>query len=213
MTKTDLYNLEGEKTGTVELPENIFNIEINDDVIYQVVNVQMANSRQNLAHTKNRGDVRGGGKKPWRQKGTGRARHGSTRSPLWRGGGVTFGPRNDENFSRKINKKIKQKALFMVLSSKLRDKELVVVDDLKINEPKTKSMSIVLKKIFKDKKKISVLVTVSKNKENVSIAMRNIPDSKTIFADSLNVLELLSFKYLLLDKEAIGVIEKTYGNI
>jgi len=213
MTKTDLYNLEGEKTGTVELPENIFNIEINNDVIYQVVNVQMANSRQNLAHTKNRGDVRGGGKKPWRQKGTGRARHGSTRSPLWRGGGITFGPRNDENFSRKINKKIKQKALFMVLSSKLQDKELVVVDDLKINEPKTKIMSIILKKIFKDKKKISVLVTVSKDKKNVSVAMKNIPNSKTVFADSLNVLELLSFKYLLIDKEAIGVIEKTYGNI
>lgn len=213
MTKTDLYNLEGEKTGTVELPENIFNIEINNDVIYQVVNVQMANSRQHLAHTKNRGDVSGGGKKPWRQKGTGRARHGSTRSPLWKGGGVTFGPRNDENFSRKINKKIKQKALFMVLTSKLQDKELIVVDDLKMSEPKTKLMSKTLKNIFKDKKKISVLVTISKKNENVSIATRNIPNSKTIFADSLNVLELLSFKYLLLDKEAINVIEKTYGNI
>ncbi len=213
MIKTDLYNLDGEKTGTIELPENIFNVEINNDVIYQAVNVQMANSRQSLAHTLNRGEVRGGGKKPWRQKGTGRARHGSTRSPIWRGGGITFGPRNDENFSRKINKKTKQKALFMVLSSKLRDKELIVVEDLNINEPKTKIISEILKKIFKGKKKISVLATISKNKKNVGIAMRNIPNSKTIFADSLNVLELLSFKYLLIDKEAISVINETYGNI
>jgi len=213
MTKTDLYNLEGEKTGTVELPENIFNIEINNDVIYQVVNAQMANNRQHLAHTKNRGDVRGGGKKPWRQKGTGRARHGSTRSPLWKGGGVTFGPRNEENFSRKINKKIKQKALFMVLTSKLSDKELIVVDDLKLNEPKTKLMANALKNIFKDNKKISVLVAIPQKNNNVIIAMKNISGSETIFADSLNVLDLLSFKYLLLDKEAIKVIEKTYGNI
>lgn len=211
--KTDLYNLEGEKTGTVELPEKIFNIEINKDVIYQVVNAQMANNRQSLAHTKNRGDVRGGGKKPWRQKGTGRARHGSIRSPLWRGGGVTFGPRNEENFSRKINKKIKQKALFMVLTSKIQDKELIIVDGLTIKEPKTKLMAGIISKIFKNKTKSSILMAIPKKNENIIIASKNIYNLKTIFADSLNVLDLLSFKYLLLDKESIKVIEKTYGNI
>ena len=210
--KTDLYNLQGEKTGTIELPEKIFNIKINEDVIYQVVNVQITNSRQNLAHTKNRSDVKGGGKKPWRQKGTGRARHGSIRSPLWRGGGITFGPRNEEDFSKKINKKIKQKALFMVLTSKVRDKELIVVDNLMISEPKTKLISKILSNIF-NKKQDSILITIPKKNENIAIASRNINNVKTILADSLNVLDLLSFRYLLLDKESIKVIEKTYGNI
>ncbi len=213
MIKLDVYNLEGENTGTIELPENIFDVDINNDVIYQVVNAQIANNRQSLAHTKNRGEVRGGGKKPWRQKGTGRARHGSIRSPLWRGGGVTFGPRNEKNFSRKINKKIRQKALFMVLTSKVKDKELIILNDLKIKEPKTKLMADIIFKIFKNKKKPSVLMAISKKDENIIIASKNIYNLKTIFADSLNVLDLLSFKYLLLDKESIQVIEKTYGNI
>jgi large subunit ribosomal protein L4 len=211
--KSDVYNLEGESIGAMELPEDIFNVEINDDVIYQVVNAQIANSRQSIAHTKNRGDVSGGGKKPWRQKGTGRARHGSTRSPLWRGGGITFGPRNEKNFSIKINKKIKQKALFMVLTSKVKDKELIVLDDLKIKEPKTKLIANIILKIFKDKKRPSVLMAMSKKDENIIVGSKNIYNLKTIFADSLNVLDLLSFKYLLLDKESIKVIEKTYGNI
>jgi large subunit ribosomal protein L4 len=210
--KADVYNFKKEKTGTVELPENIFNIEINKDVIYQVVNAQMSNGRQKLAHTKNRGDVSGGGKKPWRQKGTGRARHGSIRSPLWRGGGITFGPRNEENFSKKINKKIKQKALFMVLTSKVQDKELMIVDTLTIDEPKTKLLAEILSNIF-DKKQDSVLMAMSQKNENLTKASRNIAKIKTILADSLNVLDLLSFKYLLLDKESIKIIEKTYGNI
>jgi large subunit ribosomal protein L4 len=213
MLKSDVYNLEGEKTGTITLPEDIFNVEINDDIIYQVVNVQIANNRQKLAHTKNRGDVRGGGKKPWRQKGTGRARHGSIRSPLWRGGGVTFGPRNEKNFSRKINKKIRQKALFMALTSKVRDKELIVLDDLKISEPKTKLMAKIISKIFKKEQRPSILLAIPEKNENLIKASKNIAKVKTILADSLNVLDLLSFKYLLLDKEAIKVIEKTYGNI
>jgi large subunit ribosomal protein L4 len=211
--KLDVYNLEGESAGAIELPEDIFNVDINDDVIYQVINTQIANNRQSLAHTKNRSDVRGGGKKPWRQKGTGRARHGSIRSPLWRGGGVTFGPRNDKNFSRKINKKIKQKALFMVLTSKVRDKELIVLDDLKIKEPKTKLMAGVISKIFKKEKSPSILMAISQKNENITVASKNVCNLKTIFADSLNVLDLLSFKYLLLDKEAIKVIEKTYGDV
>jgi len=213
MIKVPTYNLEGEKTGTINLSESIFGIEINDDLIYQAVNVQNANNRFSLAHAKNRGEVSGGGKKPWRQKGTGRARHGSIRSPLWRGGGVTFGPRNEENFSRKINKKAKRKALLMVLTSKVQDKELIVLDEFKISEPKTKLIAVAIKKIFKDEKKPSILSTVSHKNGNVITAAKNIANLKTISPDSLNVLDLLSFKYLLLDKESIGVIEKIYGNI
>lgn len=213
MIKIPTYNLEGEKTGIINLPENIFGIEINHDVIYQAVNAQYANSRFHLAHTKNRSDVRGGGKKPWRQKGTGRARHGSIRSPLWKGGGVTFGPRKDENYSRKINKKIRRKALLMVLSSKVIDKELIVLDELKISEAKTKLVANIINKNFKKEKKPHVLLALSKKDNNVTKAAKNIANLKTILSDSLNVIDLLSFKYLLLDKESIGVIEKTYGNI
>lgn len=213
MIKVLTYNIEGEKTGTVNLPESIFGIEINNDVIYLAVNAQFANSRFHLAHTKNRSDVRGGGKKPWRQKGTGRARHGSIRSPLWKGGGVTFGPRNDENYSRKINKKARRKALLMVLSSKVQNKELIVLDELKISEPKTKLIAGAIKKIFKENKKSSILLALSKKNENIITAAKNITNLKTILSDSLNVLDLLSFKYLLLDKESINVIEKVYGTI
>ena len=213
MIKFPVHNLEGEKTGTINLPGNIFGIEINSDVIYQVVNAQYANSRFHLAHTKNRGEVRGGGKKPWRQKGTGRARHGSIRSPLWRGGGVTFGPIKDENYSRKINKKIRRKALLMVLSSKVIDKELIVLDELKISEVKTKSMANIISKNFKQEKRPQILLTLAKKDDSIMKATKNIANIKTILSDSLNVIDLLSFKYLLLDKESIGVIEKTYGTI
>ncbi|MBU4285226.1 50S ribosomal protein L4 [Patescibacteria group bacterium] len=213
MIKVLVHNSEGEQVGTISLPEEIFGVKINNDLIYQAVNAQTANSRFHLAHAKDRSEVRGGGKKPWRQKGTGRARHGSIRSPLWRGGGVTFGPKLEENFEKKINKKAKRKALFMVLTSKVQDKELIVLDELKIKEPKTKIMAGIFGKILKEVKKPSVLITISKKNENIIIASKNIPSTKTILADSLNVLDLLSFKYLLIDKEAIKVIEKTYGTV
>jgi len=213
MIKIPTYNLEGEKTGTIDLSESIFGIEINNDLIYQAVNAQNANNRFNIAHTKTRGDVSGGGKKPWRQKGTGRARHGSIRSPLWKGGGVTFGPRNDENFSRKINKKARRKALLMVLTSKVQDKELIVLDELKISDSKTKLIANIIKKVFKDKKGPSILLAVSKKDNSVIKAAKNIANLNTILSDSLNVVDLLSSKYLLLDKESIKVIEKVYGSI
>ncbi|HUT96171.1 MAG TPA: 50S ribosomal protein L4 [Candidatus Paceibacterota bacterium] len=213
MIKVLVHNLDGEQVGTTSLPEEIFGVKINNDLIYQAVNAQMANSRFHLAHAKDRSEVRGGGKKPWRQKGTGRARHGSIRSPLWRGGGVTFGPKLEENFEKKINKKAKRKALFMVLTSKVQDKELIVLDELKIKEPKTKRMAEILGKILKEIKKPSVLIIIPKKDENIIIASKNIPSTKIIFANSLNVLDLLSFKYLLIDKEAIKMIEKTYGTV
>jgi large subunit ribosomal protein L4 len=208
MLTVPVYNLEGEETGKIKLPDEIFGLEANKNLINQTVNVLMANKRNPWAHTKDRSEVRGGGVKPWKQKGTGRARHGSIRSPLWRGGGVTFGPRKEKVFERKINKKAKTKVLFMVLSSKLRDKELLIVENLEIKEPKTKLMSGILSKILKDRKK-DILMATSKKDKNIIRASKNIPYVKTIAADSLNILDLLSFKYLLLDKEGIEKIKKT----
>jgi large subunit ribosomal protein L4 len=210
MPTLPVYNQEGQEVGTTRLPKEIFDVKINNDLIYQAINIQLANRRTHLAKTKDRSEVRGGGKKPWRQKGTGRARHGSIRSPLWVGGGITFGPNTDKVFGRKINKKARRKALFMVLSSKIQDKELIVVDELKA-EAKTKKMVDLLGKLVKNEKKHSILMVTHKKDEKILKAIRNIDYVKPLAADSLNVLDLLSFKYLLMDKESIKVIEKTYS--
>src|SRR5882724_8931234 len=133
-----IYNVQGKETGKITLPESIFGLPWNADLVHQVVVAMQANARQNVAHTKDRGEVRGGGKKPWQQKGTGRARHGSSRSPIWKGGGVTHGPRNDKIYARKINRAARQKALLVVLSRKYRDGELTFVDSLSFDTPKAK---------------------------------------------------------------------------
>lgn len=214
--KTIIYNQEGKKAGEMLLPKEIFDVEINHDLIHQVVVAQLANARQVIAHAKGRSEVRGGGKKPWRQKGTGRARHGSIRSPIWRGGGITFGPTKERVFKKKINKKMKQKALFMVLTSKVKDNELILLDKLELKEPKTKMMSGILENILKKNLPVgkagkkSALVVISTKDENIVRANKNIPHTKTLRADSLNILDLLSFKYLLMPKDAIKVIEETY---
>jgi len=209
MPNISAYNMKGDKVGTVKLPPEIFDVKINTDLIHQAVVAQLANKRQVIAHAKGRSEVRGGGRKPWRQKGTGRARHGSIRSPIWRGGGVTFGPTKERVFKKKINKKMKQKALFMVLTSKVKDDELILLDKLEQKEPKTKLMADILKNVLK-KEQESTLVVIPKKDENIIRANRNIPHTKTLRADSLNVLDLLSFKYLLMPKEAIKVIQDTY---
>ena len=136
------YNKEGKKVGKKRLPKEIFEVPINSDLVHQVVLSQIANRRQKTAKTKDRAEVRGGGRKPWRQKGTGRARAGSIRSPIWRGGGVTFGPTSERVFSKKIPKKMRRKALFMVLSAKAKEKLILVLDDLKSEKPKTKIMAV-----------------------------------------------------------------------
>jgi len=211
MPKIAVYNIEGKKTGTATLPAEIFDIEMNTDLVHQVVVTQLANKRQVAAHTKDRSEVRGGGRKPWRQKGTGRARHGSIRSPIWRGGGIAFGPTKERNFKKKINKKMKRKALFMVLSSKVKDNELILLDKLEVKEPKTKLMAEILNKVKSQKSKVkNILIVIPKSDVNIVRASRNIPRIKTIRADSLNILDLLSFKYLLMPKEAIRVIQETY---
>ena len=168
----------------------------------------MANRRKQIAHTKTRAEVRGGGRKPWRQKGTGRARAGSIRSPIWRGGGVTFGPRKEKVFKKKIPKKMKRKALFMILSAKVKNNLLILVDKLKLEKAKTKLMSQILTKL--PSKKDPVLIALPAIDKNLILAARNIPHIATIQVKDLNCLDLLSFKYLILPKDAIKVIKETF---
>jgi len=209
----DSYNQKGEKLGRIKLPQEIFGIEMNSDLVHQIMVSQMANRRQVIAHTKTRAEVSGGGKKPWRQKGTGRARHGSIRSPIWKGGGVAFGPRKEKVFKKKIPKKMRRKALFMVLSSKVKDKELLVLDKLETKEPQTKIMAKMmenLRKKIEDFKKGSVLFLLPKKDENLIKSLRNIKKVKTILARESNVLDLLKYKYLIIPKESIKVLKETF---
>jgi large subunit ribosomal protein L4 len=205
--KYEVLDQNGKKVSQTLLPKEIFGLKANPDLIHQVVFSQMANRRQVLAHSKDRGEVRGGGRKPWRQKGTGRARAGSIRSPLWRGGGVTFGPRRERVFKKKINKKMKRKALFMVLSAKAKNNLLLVLDNLSLEEPKTKLMSKILSKL---PVKGSSLIALPKVEKNVILAARNLSQIQTIGTRNLNALDLLSFKYLIMPKEAIKVIKETF---
>ena len=204
--KADLYNMKGEKTGDVTLPKSIFGVEVNPDLIYQVMRVQTLSRRQNTADTKDRSEVRGGGRKPWRQKGTGRARHGSRRSPIWKGGGVTFGPTNERNYKKKINKKVKRAAVSMVLSAKKEKDFIFFVSDLEIKEPKTKEMRGFLKNTFCKK---GTLLVLPKMDKNIILSTRNIEGVDTIQAKDINALDLLSYKYLIIPKDSVKVIEET----
>lgn len=206
--KIVIYNQQGKEVGQVALPKEIFSLDINPDLLHQVVVSQMANRRKPVAHTKTRGEVRGGGRKPWRQKGTGRARHGSIRSPIWRGGGVTFGPRKTRVFKKKINKKMKRLALLMALSAKANNNLLVLVDKLRIEKPKTRLMEKILSNLPCKKK--SSLVVLPEIDRNIIKAISNIPKVDVIQVKQLNALDLLSFKYLILPKEAIKVIQDTF---
>ena len=216
MLSTDLYNQKGEKTGKVDLSEKVFGLELNKNLVQQVYVAQQANARVAIAHTKTRGEVRGGGAKPWKQKGTGRARHGSNRSPIWIGGGTTFGPRNDRNFSKKINKKQKQKALFMALTSKFEDKELAIIDSLSFGGIKTqeavKFIAAISTKVL-DRKNGRILVILPENNEELQLSLRNIPRVKVAYANSLNVVDLLEYKYTVLLKDSIEVIDKTFTKL
>src|SRR3989344_1366419 len=208
-----LYNQQAEKVGKVILPDSVFSVPMNKDLLYQVVTSQMGNKRQVTAHTKDRGEVRGGGKKPWRQKGTGRARHGSIRSPIWKGGGVTFGPRNERIFKKKINKKMARKALFVILSSKVKDKELTIIDSVKLENWKTKEMARIINKIselFPVKHGSMLLVTPNKLDETVERVARNIPKVDVMEAKNLNALDVAARKNLLVLKEALEVIQKNF---
>ena len=209
----NVYNQEGEKIREAKLPSEIFDVKVNPDLVHQVVVSQMANRRKVIAHTKDRGEVSGGGRKPWRQKGTGRARHGSIRSPLWRGGGITFGPRKEKVFKKEIPKKMKRKALFMVLSAKAKNNLLILLDKLEIKEPKTKLLSQLIenwKLKIENFKSGSLLIVLPEMDKNLILAAKNIPQVETIQAKDLNALDLLSFKYLILPQKSVEVIKKTF---
>lgn len=195
-------------TPAAGLPKEIFGMELNANLVHQIATSQMANRRKNIAHTKNRSEVSGGGIKPWRQKGTGRARHGSIRSPLWIGGGTTFGPRSETVFKKTIPQKMKRKALFMVLSEKARQGLVIVLDSLKIADPKTKSAIELLKNNSVAGE--SCLVVLPTLDRNAIMATRNIPKLATIQAKDLNCLDVLTYKYLIITKEGVEQIKNIF---
>ena len=207
--KIDLYNQKGEVSGSMTLPKEIFEVKFSADLVHQVAVGLSGNKRQISAHTKNRGEVRGGGKKPWRQKGTGRARVGSSRSPIWKGGGVTHGPLKDRIFAREIPKKMRRKALFMVLSEKAKSKQLVVLDKIELEKGKTQEMANTLLKLPCGNQ--ATLIALPNYDKKIFLASRNIKKTSIEDARNLNVLELLNHKYLLLTKDSIDTIEKTFS--
>ena len=173
-----------------------------------MVVAQQKNTRQAIAHTKGRAEVRGGGKKPWRQKGTGRARHGSSRSPIWSGGGITFGPTSKRNFSVKVNKKVKQKALAMVLTDKAAEKKIILLESYNLPEAKTKMLVTALDKLpVKDK---SVLIATKSAEENIVTAAKNIPQVDTTYFGSFNIVDLLKYEYLVISKELLQKVTEHY---
>ncbi len=210
MAKTTVYNQAGEKVTDLALNPKIFAVEkIDVNLVHSAVRTQQRNSRHSIAHTKQRGEVSGTGKKPWKQKGTGRARAGSFRSPLWRHGGVTFGPRNDRNWAVKLNRSAFRKALFTVLTDKVNDNKFVIVENID-STAKTKDLAKRLNdlaaKTGLGKKYLLILNTQNKELERAS---RNIKNAKVVYANQLNVVDLLNHDVLVL-KDALTVIEKTY---
>lgn len=207
MIKTNLYNQEGKITGEIELPENIFGLKPKKDLMHEAVVAQEANSRIKYGHSKTRGEVSGGGKKPFAQKHTGQARQGSTRSPLWRHGGITFGPNMDNTYGKKINLKKKRLALHMALATKLNDKVLYIIDDLNIADSKTKTMAKIIKNLGVVKTALIALPEVNKN---IYLSSRNIEGVKSIQIASLNIVDVLRYKNLIMPKTAIDAIAKTF---
>lgn len=212
-----IYNMKGAAAGKVKLSEKAFGLSWNADLVHQVMHSMMSTARQPIAHTKTRGEVRGGGKKPWRQKGTGRARHGSTRSPLWVGGGVAHGPRNDKNYDRKVNKTMKAKAFLTLLSKKYRDGEVIFVDSLSFSTPKTADAKAALVAISKNKgleklatkRKNSAFIAVSKKDANVEKSFRNIGSVVVDEARNVNLLDLLKHTFVVIENpaETVKLIE------
>jgi large subunit ribosomal protein L4 len=211
--KAELLNLKNEKVGEIDLPETIFGEKWREVLVKQALEVQLAKKRKVIAHAKTRSEVRGGGKKPWRQKGTGRARHGSIRSPIWVGGGKAHGPLKEKRYDKKINKKQKRIAICSVLSKKFKDNEIKFFDSLEINEPKTKLIVSSLKQVLNlspKQKKMDLLLIPAKENKNIFRASRNLVKTKVLSPDSLNVYDLLNYKNIFIDKNAISVIENNF---
>lgn len=217
MTEAKIYNQKGVEAGKIILPEKVFNAKWRADLVHQVVEGMRSNKRAGTADTKDRGEVRGGGKKPWKQKGTGRARHGSSRSPIWVGGGVTHGPLAEKNYKRKISKKMRAQALFSVLSKKLKDGEIVFIDSLSLSEIKTKTAVEVMKNLAKasgikslaSSKKPRVLTALFERNEKAEKSFRNLPQLEIVFLKNLNPLDVLNHQYLLIEnpEESIKFLE------
>ena len=206
--KVKLYDFQGKETGEEILDPKLFGVEADPEIVHEMVVAQQKNSRDVLAHTKGRAEVRGGGKKPWRQKGTGRARHGSIRSPLWIGGGITFGPTKFRNFSVKVNKKVKQKALAMVLSDKVANDKLVLVESYNMPEAKTKVLQTAFSKL--PNKNRPTLVVTKNAEENIVRASKNLPRVETINFGSLNLVDLMKKEYLVINKELLKKVSEHY---
>lgn len=210
--ETTIYNADASSEGAIELPDELFNQGLQPDLLHRVVEAARHNQRNTVAHTKDRRDRRGGGTKPWQQKGTGRARHGSVRSPLWRKGGVTFGPRKDKNLKQKINQKEKQAALVSALSAKQADEEVLLVDELPIEEPNAAGVRELLDNLgeidefaeIAERNKNAALFVFSEIPEAVELSMRNFGNIDLIKADDLHALDLLTYKFtVLVDPEAV----------
>lgn len=207
MPKLDVLNVSGEKIGDIELNPGIFGIEVNEHVLHDVVKNYLANQRQGTQSAKTRSEVRGGGKKPFRQKGTGRARQGTTRAPHYVGGGVAFAPK-PRDYSYKLPKRVKRLALFSALSAKVAAGEVIVLDDLAMDAPKTKDMVNILSNIKAEKKSLIVLPEVT---ENVLKSSNNIPGVQATFVGSLNVYDILNHNNFVITKKAIEAIEEVYA--
>ncbi len=207
MPKVAVYNVSGEQISEIELNDDVFGVEVNENAMYEVVKNQLANRRQGTQSVKTRSDVRGGGRKPWRQKGTGRARVGSIRSPIWVGGGVAFAPK-PRSYSYKLPKKARRIAMKSALTSKINNDEFIVLDELNMDAPKTKEMANILKNINADKK---ALIIMSERNDAVIKSARNIPGVKTASVNTLNVYDILKYDKFIITEDAVRKVEEVYA--
>ena len=206
MAKVSVYNIEGKVVGDIELNDAVFGVEVNEHLVHMAVVSQLANNRQGTQSAKTRAEVSGGGRKPWRQKGTGHARQGSTRAPQWTGGGVVFAPK-PRDYSFKMNKKEKNIALKSALSSRVAEDKIIVLDSIKFEEIKTKNMVAVLDNLKVNK----ALVVLNDNDKNVVLSARNIPNVKTASTNTINVYDILKYDKLIVTKDAVATIEEVYA--
>ena len=206
MATVSVKNMEGNEVGTIELSDAVFGVDVNEHLVHMAVVAQLANKRQGTQKAKTRSEVSGGGRKPWRQKGTGHARQGSTRAPQWTGGGVVFAP-TPRDYTIRLNKKEKRLALKSVLTSKVQENKLIVVDELKFDEIKTKNFVNVMNNLKAEK----ALVVLYENDANVVLSARNIPTVKTALTNTINVYDILKYNTLILTKDAVATIEEVYA--
>ena len=206
MANVAVLNMEGKEVGTLELNDAVFGVEVNEHLVHMAVLQQLANNRQGTQKAKTRSEVRGGGRKPWRQKGTGHARQGSTRAPQWTGGGVVFAP-VPRDYSFKINKKEKRAALKSALTSRVQENKLIVVDELKLDEIKTKQFAQVMKNLNVDK----ALVVINDNDQNIVMSAKNIPTVKVAQTNTINVFDILKYSTVVVTKDAVATIEEVYA--